>query len=85
MSLTNAGFNILSYYVEEENLSRAIRGLWVDSTITDDVVKPQCIFCSKVPGNVLMKPSICKVASLHPTHDMTTTYLCRPTALNFVL
>ena len=56
--LTNAGFNILNCYVED-NLSRIICGLRVDFTITDDVQKPQCIFSSRVPGNGSMKPLIC--------------------------
>jgi len=54
--LTNSVFNIPSY-VEEDNLSRIIGGLRVDFIITDDVQKPQCIFFSKVRGNVSMKPS----------------------------
>jgi len=31
---------------------------YVDFIITDAVEKFQCIFCSKVPGNDSMKPSI---------------------------
>jgi len=38
--LTNAGFNILSYFVKKDNLSRIIRGLRADFIITDDVQKP---------------------------------------------
>jgi len=41
----------------------------VDFIITDDVQKLQCVFVSKVPGNSSMKASICKLASLHPTHE----------------
>jgi len=64
--LTNAGFNILSYYDEEGNLSRIIHWLHLTDDLTDalqmilqtgrlhltdDLHKPQCIFFSKVPGN----------------------------------
>jgi len=49
--LTNAGFNILSYYVKEDNLSRIIRGHQVNFIITDDVQKPYCIlFCLVMVG-----------------------------------
>jgi len=51
-----------------ENFSRIIHELRVDFIITDDVQKPQWAFFSKVPGNGSMKPSVCKLASLHPTH-----------------
>ena len=45
--LTNAGFNIRSYYVEEENLSRIARGFRVGLTITDDVHKLSVSFSPK--------------------------------------
>jgi len=48
--------NFFSYYVEEDNLSRIMRGLRVDFIKTHDVLKPQCIsmFISTVHG--LMVP-----------------------------
>jgi len=41
-----------------------------DFIVTDDIQKPQCIFCSKVLGNGSMKPSILKArfTSCHSTH-----------------
>ena len=41
-----------------------------DIIVTDDVQKPQCIFCSKVLGNGSMKPSILKAhfTSCHSKH-----------------
>ena len=69
--LTNAGFNILSYHVEEVNLSRTIRGLRIDFIIVDDVQKPQCVFCSKVPGNGSMKP-LNFLSSLHSISHIRT-------------
>ena len=66
--LTNSGSNILSYYAEEGNLFKIIRGHRVHVMKTDDVQKSQCFFFSKVLGNGSMKPSICKLASFRPTH-----------------
>jgi len=49
MSFKNTGFNIVSYYVEGENLSRIVRQLRVDFIIADDVQNlnvsffPQCL------------------------------------------
>jgi len=45
--LTNAGFNILSYYVEEEKLPRTVRELRIDFIITDDVQKSHLSFSPK--------------------------------------
>ena len=41
-----------------------------DFIATDDVQKPQCIFCSKVLSNGFMKPSILKAyfTSCHSNH-----------------
>jgi len=57
----------LLQYVEEENLSRIIRGLQVDFIITDDVQKPLCSFYPKVLGSSSVKPSIV-LARFTPSH-----------------
>jgi len=51
--LTNAGFNILCYYAEEDNLSRIISGLRVDFIITDDVQNFSVSFSPKCLATVL--------------------------------
>ena len=59
-----------------------------DFIATNDVQKPQCIFCSKVLGHGSMKPSILKAhfTSCHSTHvHQTTISLCWPNVVDFVL
>jgi len=68
--LTNTGFNVLCYYVEEDELSGIIHGLRVDFIIQDNVQKPQCIFFSKVPGS----GSINFVSSLHSIPHTYSTW-----------
>jgi len=70
--LTNAGFNILTYYLEEDNLSWIIRGLRVDFITTDDVQKPQRTFFANLPGNSSMKPSIFVSSLYSPSHRRTS-------------
>jgi len=41
------GFNILSYYVEGENLSRIVLGRRVDFTVTDDIQNLSASFSPK--------------------------------------
>jgi len=61
---------MLSYCVEEETYLESCVYFWFGFIITDDVQKLQCIFCSKVLGNVSVKPPLLKArfTSRHPTH-----------------